>query len=253
MISVIIIHSKIEAIEQIRLSLNIVKDQLKIEKSFEQVECAFEYLKTKPIDWIMIEDKNSSFTIFDVQEMLGETLQSKIILLSNDLSLEMALCAIRHQIFDVFRTPLIIKEVNQAIERFEKSKLKTSTKTLSKKPQKLIEQTPLIHKGIAINSHQHQMFINYNEIVHMKASGAYTVINFGDNKMVKVSKNISSILKSMEDCDFIKRINRFSAVNIHLLDKIVKDKKDSWYFTFKNGFKMDISKNLARRMKALMN
>jgi DNA-binding LytR/AlgR family response regulator len=248
MISVVIIHSDIEAMEQIKLSLNIVKDQFIIENSFDSAEHAFDFLKNNKIDWVINEAIDSNLTIYDIKDLIGDEFKAKIVLISNKLTIELALNAIRNQVFDIFTFPIKIKEVNSCIERYNKLLKKSKKAKIDNQDAAL----SLNDKNfLRVNTHENQMFIHYNEIDYLVANGAYTIIHFGSNKSVKISKNLGVLLKTMKDYSSLKRISRFCVLNFKQIEKIIKNKTENWQIFFKSGNTFEVSRVIGAKISTM--
>ncbi len=101
---------------------------------------------------------------------------------------------------------------------------------------------------IIINTHQATYFINHEDIIMIKAIGAYSEIICKDTS-IKASKSIKHFESILKDLDFFQRIERSLILNKRYITNIIKDKTSTDNsVTFSNGLSILLSKKFTKRI-----
>jgi two-component system LytT family response regulator len=105
-------------------------------------------------------------------------------------------------------------------------------------------------KKILVNRHDKAVFINEEEIIFVKASGAYSIIYYSGGRNVESSKPIAHYESILNTSNFI-RIHRSYLVNFNHISDIVK-KESVGILNLTDGHNIELAKNQLSRVFSLL-
>lgn len=150
-----------------------------------------------------------------------------------------AVQALRAGAVDFLQKPFSEIELLECLNRVSEFLEKTVTK-----------EVPLETKKILVNRHDKAVIINEDEIIFVKASGAYSIIYYGGGRNVESSKPIAHYESVLNPGNFI-RIHRSYLVNFNHISDIVK-KESVGILNLTDGHNIELAKNQISRVFSLL-
>jgi len=112
------------------------------------------------------------------------------------------------------------------------------------------KESALDSKKILVNRHDKAVIINEEEIIFVKASGAYSIIYYSGGRNVESSKPIAHYESVLNPGRFI-RIHRSYLVNFNHISDIVK-KESVCVLNLTDGHNIELAKNQLSRVFSLL-
>lgn len=150
-----------------------------------------------------------------------------------------AVQALRAGAVDFLQKPFSEIELLECLNRVSEFLEKTVTKEVS-----------LETKKILVNRHDKAVIINEDEIIFVKASGAYSIIYYSGGRNVESSKPIAHYESVLNPGNFI-RIHRSYLVNFNHISDIVK-KESVGVLNLTDGHNIELAKNQISRVFSLL-
>jgi len=148
-----------------------------------------------------------------------------------------AISAIKYSALDYLLKPVMIEDIKQIPERYNK---KQEVKYLADQYKLLKENLSEKQKKIIINNKTKLEYLSFDDIIYLKADGNYTLffLKNGSKQLVpKTLKEYDEMLCS--DNSFI-RIHKTYIVNAIYIDHI--EKGESTLLLLKNGTRLEVSR-----------
>jgi two-component system, LytTR family, response regulator len=213
----VIVDDEIHAINAMKSLLGEFRE-ISIEKTFTCPNEAFGYtLQNKP-DLIFLDIQMPLLSgIQFAQKLIERNLNIPVIFTTahDNFILE----AFRNDAIDYLLKPVSLPELKDAIEHFKRKNGNEINQTL----KKFLET----NQRIKIHFNSRNGFITFfeDEIIFVKADGAYSNIRLKNDREITVSQNMGKVEEQIHSSDFIK-IHRSVIVNSQFIFEINRGKKE---------------------------
>lgn len=248
-IKTVIVDDNLGAIESFKHICEDFFPQIKVVAEYHNAKEAYDFIKKNQIDWLILDiDLNADVNGFDLLNLIGFERNFEVIFYSgaSDQYLE----AIRVHAFEFLSKPFSISELKNCMNRYIGVKSKKQTKKEIDKSGN--EDYKKYSQFLKINTHNQTVFVKYNDIIYMNAAGAYTEMHYSPMLDIKVSQNISHIMKRIKDADFLIRISRSTVINKNQIDYIKKVKDKISDIVFKDGSSISVSNVIRKKMHTIL-
>lgn len=129
-----------------------------------------------------------------------------------------AIQAFKLSAVDYLLKPIEVEDLKNAVNLFEKSKIRTKeTYTVLKENFKSGAS-----KKIALSTLNSVAFVEISDILFFQGDGAYTKVYLKDNKIMTMSKGLKNFETLLTDCDEFFRCHKSFIVNINHISEYVK-------------------------------
>lgn len=243
MINVVVVEDNDDSFEGFRQAIDNYFPEIRILKRFIDAETAFTNIKKMNFDWLILDiDLDGNLNGFDLIDLIGKNLNYKVIFYTGHD--ELAIKAIRYNAYDYFTKPIIITDIKNCIKRYQSE----DNLNLNKSRNVNINNT---NEFIILNTHDKTAFIKQNDIIYIRAEGAYSLIFYKDES-IKYSKNLNSLSKMLNSEQFI-RINRFIIINKFHVKEIIKNEKNDGILKLSDNYEIPLSSNLKNDLNNILN
>jgi two-component system LytT family response regulator len=205
--------------------------QIMLEKINENVQCvgtahnALDGIKLinslKP-QLVFLDINMPQHSGFEMLDLIGE---KKFIVVFTTAHDEFAIQAIKHKAFDYLLKPIDMEELKACVQ---KVKIEIESK----------QNTKSLH--IQVNVKEGVLLLKPEEIVHIEASGSYSVIYGTDGKKHTVTKNLKAMEEILDPVLFF-RCHNSHIVNLQHIKKIIKT--EGFYLEMDNKAVIEVSRN----------
>ena len=234
-----LIEDEQPAIDNFSFLITQIKNKIELVGYSQTIDEFIAYLKLgNSIDVLFLDINLKKENGFDVFNKLDEISFSIIFVTAYS---EYAIKAFKYKALDYLLKPVQVYDLDLALDKIDLCKSsKSDTIEYYKKVQN--ELTKLSNSStnnkIIINTHSTKELISYNEIVYLKAEGAYSRIFLSNKKEIVVSKNLSSFEEELPNDSFF-RIHRSYIVNNYF---VINQTKINDSITLLSGEILPISK-----------
>ncbi|TNE73723.1 response regulator transcription factor [bacterium] len=147
-----------------------------------------------------------------------------------------AVDAFRLSAVDYLLKPIQIDELERAVAKINRKSITENQAQLESLKINLKEDAPFLR--IAVPVSDGLLFINTNEIIYIKASGAYSEFILSNGSKLLVSKNLKEFEKLLRLSHFV-RPHRSYIANLHYVKQLLR--KDGGYLIMDDGAQIHIS------------
>ncbi|WP_299227759.1 LytTR family DNA-binding domain-containing protein [uncultured Psychroserpens sp.] len=105
-------------------------------------------------------------------------------------------------------------------------------------------------KRLAVKSGNEIIFVNYQDITYIKASGSYIEI-YSINKNYVIRSSLNKIMEEQTN-DFLVRIHRSTIINIHFVDKLIYSDYAEIDVKMSDGSLYRVSKSYKKNVQKLL-
>jgi two-component system, LytTR family, response regulator len=218
MLKTFIIENENNSLELLTEQLKTYCPQVRIEGNTDNITEALTFLKKRQIDLVFLDvELNNGEMGFDLFATLHKYTFKVIFTTAYD---KYALRALKLSCLDYLLKPIEYQELQSAVLKFEtdkeghesyKNKINTLLHNINNSTKVLKLSIPLYGSS--------NVFIDMDDIVVLKADGAYTQVITKDKKSHLSSKNLGEFEKIL-DSDFFFRSNKTEIVNLKYLRRL---------------------------------
>ncbi len=155
-----------------------------------------------------------------------------------------AVQAFKLSAIDYLLKPIEINDLEQAIERYKKH---------HKKDYSILKENlanPNAQK-LALNTLNSVKFVEMDQILFLKAEGAYTDITFLDGKTLTISKGLKKFEEILGENKSFYRCHKSFIININYITEHVKS--EGGYLVLKDQYQISLSSEKITELYTLMN
>jgi len=231
MIKTILIDDERHALESLKMLLERLIpekfDFLALSNSVDQAIPAIQEHKPELIFLDIQMPQKNGFTLLEVMP------QRDFEVIFTTAHQDHAINAFKHAAFDYLLKPIDSTELQKSIIRYEESK--KSDPLLSK-----LESLDIQLNGLDIitfSTFDGIEFVEFDEIIYLKADRNYTTLVMENNRQLLISKSIGQLESRLPENRFI-RVHQSYSVNV---TKILRYDKAENYLILKSGEKLSVS------------
>jgi two-component system LytT family response regulator len=144
--------------------------------------------------------------------------------------------------------PIQIEKLVEAVERAIKFRGQNQIQQRLQTLQSNFQSTEI--KKIALPVSDGLVFVNVNDIIYLKADGAYTQIFIVEGKHLLISKNLKEFENSLSHHPHFFRSHRSYMLNINYIQKY--NKTEGGYIELINGHQADLSREKKDEFEKIM-
>lgn len=216
----IIIDDEQHAIDSL-LVLCVNLDELDIVKTFSDSQDAFIFVKSNPVDLILIDIRMPRLSGMEFAGKLDD-LTLDIPLIFTTAYDEYVLDALRKNALDYLLKPISFAELKQAVDRLQKQKA-------TKKRGQFRNSRENEKRKLLFNTRSGFITVSEKEIIYIQAEGVYSKIYLKNGKEILISKNLGTIEKQLQMSELVK-IHRSFIVNILYIFEVFRSRKECVLF-----------------------
>ncbi len=234
-IKAILIDDERNSLENLKQKLDEFCPKIEIIGEFQKPEEAIEFIKDSSTDVLFLDIEMPKMSGFRMLEELGEY-EFDIIFTTayNHYSID----AIRISAFDYLIKPIGIHDLQNAVDRLDKS-LHRHTKEKIDILKKSLSDNKSQEDKIAISTTEGIEFIPIKNILHIESKSNYSKIYLPENKSILVSKILKDFEEMLVPYHFY-RIHNSHLINLNYIKKYVRSK--GGHVMLQDGTTIDISR-----------
>lgn len=220
-------------------SLNLLKNLLKqipgvnIAGAFRDPEKALDFMRTSPPDLILLDIKMPKMDGFQFLEILEKEKLTRPFIFVTAFE-EYMINALRKSAVDYLLKPVNLKQLEEAIHRFEEQPSTVSVGSVQQQIKSL--QSELLR----FNFKNGFEIVPRSEIIYLEADGNYTLIHLIDRRELTVSQNLGKFENLVSKHGFLK-IHRSYIINPDYFRKVNRISKTCTLSCRENEYKTRVS------------
>lgn len=222
-------------------SLNLLKNLLKqipgthIAGAFQDPEEALNFIRQSPPDLILLDIKMPKMDGFQFVEILEKEKLIRPFIFVTAFE-EYMINALRKSAVDYLLKPVNLKQLEAAIDRFEKQSSGVSVGSVQKQIKSL--QSELLR----FNFKSGFEIVPRSEIIFLHADGNYTLIHLSNSRELTVSQNLGKFETLVQNHGFLK-IHRSYIINPDYFRKVNRISKTCILSCEQKEYKTKVSSN----------
>lgn len=234
-IKAVLVDDELNSLENLTQKLHEFCPQIEIMGSFQKPEEAINFIKGNSPDVLFLDIEMPRMSGFRMLEELGEYDFDIIFTTAyNHYSID----AIRISAFDYLVKPIGIEDLQQAVDRLDRSLHRQTREKIDVLKRSLGEQKSQEDK-IAISTTEGIEFIPIKNILHIESRSNYSKIYLPDNKTMLVSKILKDFEELLVPYHFY-RVHNSHLINLNYIKKYVRSK--GGHVMLQDGTTIDISR-----------
>jgi two-component system, LytTR family, response regulator len=235
-IKAILVDDNQESLEVLEMMLLRVAPNVDIVGAYLSATESITAIRTKSPDVVFLDVEMPDLDGFELKRILNIEKLPVVYVTGKESK---ALQALRAGAVDFLQKPFSEIELLECLNRVNEFLDKNTAKDSS-----------IDSKKILVNRHDKAVFINEEEIIFVKASGAYSIIYYSGGRNVESSKPIAHYESILNTSNFI-RIHRSYLVNFNHISDIVK-KESVGILNLTDGHNIELAKNQLSRVFSLL-
>lgn len=170
-----------------------------------------------------------------------------------------AIKAFEYFAFDYLLKPFNKKRFDLAVDRIIEYKASLSSKEGKDKMQELLnhlqnieqKQIKIPYKNrLSVKNGNEIVFVNYNDILYIKASGSYVEL-YTTNKSYVIRSSLTNIIGKY-NVNFLLRIHRSTIINLNFIDKVIYSNYSEMDIKMKDGELFRVSKSYKKKVQQIL-
>ena len=235
-IEAILVDDNQDSLELLEMMLHKVAPNIEIVGAYLSATESITAIRTKSPDVVFLDVEMPDLDGFELKRILNLENLPVVYVTGKESN---AVKALRAGAVDFLQKPFSEIELLECLNRVSGFLEKNATK-----------ETALDSKKILVNRHDKAVIINEEEIIFVKASGAYSIIYYAGGRNVESSKPIAHYESVLNTGNFI-RIHRSYLVNFNHISDIVK-KESVGVLNLTDGHSIELAKNQLSRVFCLL-
>jgi two-component system, LytTR family, response regulator len=182
--------------------------EVQVIASFTRAAEALEFLKCNPTDVVFLDIEMPILNGFDFIKAIDYTPKFQLIFVT--AYSEFAINAFKVNAIDYLLKPVIVEELKAAVAKAAQNTNKSQELLLRNFADNQHHAQP---KKVVFSTDEGYHFVEINEIIYLKANGAYTEIILLDNRRILISKTLARV-QEVVPVQHFERIHQSYMVNI---------------------------------------
>ncbi len=236
MIHCIIVDDEQHCIDTLKWQLEeYCKNDIKIVGSYTDAVVSIpEIIRLKP-ELVFSDIKMPEMSGLELAARIGDVVKHIVFTTAFD---KYAINAIKLNVADYLLKPIDKDELITTIQKIKNSSSLKDNDTITRSK---------LHNKLTISNNDGIMLLDYEDILYVEASGAYSIFHLKNLKKIVISKTLSQVEEMILDDSFM-RIHKSYIIHLKHLEKYMKG--DGGEVVLTNGTTLPVSRN---KKEALLN